>query len=96
MHTSVNIINQCITLTCKQASLMASRSMDERLSMHERFKLRWHLLICPNCVNYFKQIKLIRKIIRNRQESTVHLSYEARQRIAHALAEAVTKNSVNK
>ena len=95
MHTSVNIINQHVTLTCKQATLMASRSMDERLSLHEGLKLRWHLLICPNCVNYFRQIKLIRKIFRQRQKSAVYLSYEARQRIARALSEATTVNSTN-
>lgn len=79
---------QHVALTCKQATLLASHSMDERLTLHERLILRWHLLICQNCTNYFSQIKLIRKIIRHRQKSTTHLSDVARQRIAQALSDA--------
>lgn len=88
MHTSTNVFKRQFILTCKQATLLASHSMDERLTLHERLILRWHLLICQNCTNYFSQIKLIRKIIRHRQESTAHLSDEARQRIAQALSDA--------
>ncbi len=96
MHTPVNIFKQLINLTCKQASLLASRTLDERLSLHEGLRLRWHLLTCPDCAHYFKQIKLIRKVIRHKEESAVRLPYEARLRITQALTKAATKNTVNK
>jgi len=87
MHTP-KLYKQHIALTCKQATLLASRSMDGRMTLHERLVLRWHLLICQNCSNYFRQIKLIRKTTLHRQESTTRLSDVARQRIAQALSDA--------
>lgn len=94
MHTP-KFYKKHVALTCKQATLLASRSMDERLTLRERLVLRWHLLICQNCTNYFRQIKLIRKTIRHRQESTAHLSDEARQRIAQAISDAGATINLN-
>jgi len=87
MHTLVNFFKQHIVLTCKQATALASRSLDERLTFHERMMLKWHLFICTHCVKYYGQIKLIRKLAYQQHESA-KLANEAKQRIAQAISEA--------
>ncbi|MDP3004668.1 zf-HC2 domain-containing protein [Methylotenera sp.] len=98
MHTSTNVFKRQFILTCKQAAPLASRSLDESLTLHEQLLLKWHLLICQSCTTYFGQIKLIRKIIRDKRVSTMGLSDEARKRIAQVLSDseaAITLNNSN-
>lgn len=95
MHTSTNVFKRQFILTCKQATLLASRSLDESLTLHEQLLLKWHLLICQSCTTYFSQIKLIRTIIRDRRGSKMGLSDEARKRIAQALSDAEAAISLN-
>lgn len=87
MHTIISFFRQHILLTCKQATMLASRSLDEPLTLHERMMLKWHLFICAHCVKYFGQIKLIRKLAYQQHES-IKLANEAKQRIAQAISKA--------
>lgn len=95
MHTSTNVFKRQFILTCKDATPLASRSLDESLSLHEQLLLKWHLLICQSCNTYFRQIKLIRKVIRDKRGSTMGLSDEARKRIAQALSDAEAAMTMN-
>ena len=47
-------------LTCKQASQLISQSLDRKLSWHERFVLRLHLLICKYCLRFSQQLQTLR------------------------------------
>lgn len=65
-----------------------SESLERRLGVVERTKLRLHLLVCAWCARYLKQIKLLRQAISQREftsaddnASPLKLSDEARQRI---------------
>ena len=73
-------------LNCKQASLLASRAMDEKLPFRERMALRLHLWLCRNCTHFTKQLTFLREAARH---SKIHLDFyladEARQRIAREL-----------
>ncbi len=74
-------------LNCKQASQLASRAMDEKLSIWKRLSLKIHLLICSNCKIFTDQLKFLREA--SRRFTTGHelkLSLEAKQRIAKKLA----------
>jgi len=95
MYRSTNTFKCQLILTCKQAAPLASRSLDENLTLHEYLLLKWHLLICENCTNYFNQIKLIRKLAHQQHSSMKHLSDEARQRIAQALSDAEATINLN-
>lgn len=88
MHTSANVFKRQFILTCKQAAPLASRSLDESLTLHEQLLLKLHLLICQSCTTYYSQIKLIGTLIRDKRGVKVGLSDEARKRIAQAISDA--------
>ena len=47
-------------LSCSDISHLVSRSMDERLPLHRRAGIRFHLMMCRYCVRYASQLKIIR------------------------------------
>ena len=69
-----------------------SESLERRLGLVERTKLRLHLLVCAWCARYLKQIKLLRQLL-SQHESTgpdnnagpPKLTDKARQRISDSL-----------
>ena len=73
-------------LDCKQASQLASRSMDEKLPLWKNIMLMMHLLLCRSCNNFTRQLDFLRKASRrSRTNLDFQLTDEARQRIANAL-----------
>ena len=66
-------------------------SMDEKLSWREWILMKIHLISCDPCVNFQKQIKFIRTVLRQSDEklvqadSSVKLSDDARARMKKAL-----------
>ncbi len=89
-------------LNCKEASELASISIDRKLTLSERLSLKIHLLLCANCTNFYGQISLLHKAARafvknrtsgghdceNPECEKFCLSDEARQRIHQALKNA--------
>jgi predicted anti-sigma-YlaC factor YlaD len=51
-------------ISCKRATELVSRGLDERLSALERLRLFAHLLICSFCRRFKGQMELIQKMIR--------------------------------
>lgn len=47
--------------TCKEVHQLTSESMDRRLTMVERTRVRMHLLVCNACRNFTEQMDLLRK-----------------------------------
>ena len=73
-------------LNCKQASQLASRAMDEKLSFWERAALKLHHFLCRNCNNFTQQLKFLREASRrSRFSRNFQLTANAKQRIASAL-----------
>ena len=69
-----------------------SESLERRLGLVERAKLRLHLLVCVWCTRYLKQIKLLRQVVRQRgfaspddNVESLKLTDEARQHISESL-----------
>lgn len=68
-----------------------SESLERRLGLVERSKLRLHLLVCVWCVRYLKQIKLLKRVVSQREFNAddnagpLKLTAEARQRISESL-----------
>jgi hypothetical protein len=56
-------------LHCPKATRLLSDAEDRELSPHERESLRTHLTICPACVRFAEQLRLIRTFIRRWRES---------------------------
>ncbi|MDT8363409.1 MAG: zf-HC2 domain-containing protein [Nitrosomonas sp.] len=73
-------------LNCKQASLLASRAMDEKLSVRERVALKLHLWLCRSCTHFTGQLTFLREAAQHsRMRPDFNLTDEARQRIARVL-----------
>ena len=46
-------------LTCKQQVARSSDYLDGQLTFRERLLVRHHLLFCPNCRRFIKQMRLL-------------------------------------
>ena len=74
--------------TCKDATELASRALDERLPLSSRMALRVHLAICENCARFNSQLQEMRRLFRLEtaaDDDAPGLAPEARQRIASEL-----------
>jgi len=70
--------------TCREATELASRAMDERLPLSSRMALRLHLAICRNCAQFSAQLQEMRRLFREEtaaDDDAAGLAPEARQRI---------------
>lgn len=74
--------------TCREASQLASRSMDESLPLIDRLGLKMHLAICRNCRHLTVQLEHMRRLFREETadaDAAAGLSTDARRRIATEL-----------
>ena len=73
--------------TCREATELASRAMDERLPLSNRMALQLHLAICKNCARFSQQLQEMRRLFNETAASddADGLTPEARQRIASEL-----------
>jgi hypothetical protein len=74
--------------TCRDATELASRAMDERLTLSNRLALRFHLAICRNCTRFNHQLQEMRRLFRAEtaaEDAAPGLAPDARQRIASEL-----------
>jgi len=70
--------------TCRDATELASRAMDERLPLSNRMALRFHLAICKNCTRFNQQLQEMRRLFREESaanDGAAGLAPDARQRI---------------
>ncbi len=55
--------------SCRQASELSSRAMDQPLGSTERLLLRLHLMMCRGCSNFSRQIEFLRRASRKIPEA---------------------------
>ena len=70
--------------TCREATELASREMDERLSLLDRVGLKMHLAICKNCRRFTVQLEEMRRLFRletGADDDAAGLAPDARRRI---------------
>lgn len=70
-------------LTCKEQVARSSDFLDGQLSVRERFQVRHHLLFCPNCRRFIKQMRLMRATLRAMPEPPIADLDEIARRLAH-------------
>ena len=56
-------------LHCPKATRLLSDAEDRELSARERESLSTHLNICPACVRFVEQLRLIRTFVRRWRDS---------------------------
>lgn len=77
-------------ISCKQASRLISQSLDRKLTLSERLKLRAHLFVCDMCRRFQAHLTMIRISVKRfthqiEHDESVRLSEEAKQRIARVI-----------
>jgi hypothetical protein len=78
---------------CRKATELISLSMDQRLSLRQRWSLAFHLAVCRGCRQFQRQVRLMRQLVRDAgfeaasppSATAPELSTEARARIEAAL-----------
>lgn len=81
-------------LTCKEAAILLSDSLDMKLPLRQRVSLRIHLLMCKLCPRFERQLRFLKdSFTQYRMEAEAEnffiadsLSEHARGRIRRALA----------
>jgi hypothetical protein len=79
-------------ISCRRASLLASKSLDRPLTKWETLMLKSHLLVCGECDHYREQISSLRQtaghfgdFLHRNGDSLPPLSDAARRRIQDAV-----------
>lgn len=80
-------------LSCKEASMLLSQSLDQKLPLRKTISLKFHLMICYMCRRIAGQIGFIRQALPTFAQmeeevdrpSDIRLSSEAKARIVSAL-----------
>lgn len=79
-------------LTCREASMLVSQSIERRLPWRSRVALRLHLLACAACTQFKRQAELIHRAAREYARrlpaaADLGLSEAARERLRRAVAD---------
>lgn len=79
-------------LTCRDVSRLVSDKLERELPKLTRWRMRLHLLLCPQCKRYAQQVEFMHQVaadlfreLRDEIPGTVGLSETARQRIKESL-----------
>ncbi len=51
-------------LTCQQVTRLLSEAQDRELRLKEKLPLKLHLLMCPGCANFRRQMDFLRRAAR--------------------------------
>lgn len=86
------------TPNCAEMSRLASRSLEQPLSLRTWLKMRLHYLICAWCKRYFTQLRFLRKAAPHFDEHAGalpvrSLSIDAKHRIMQRLQGMKSKSS---
>jgi hypothetical protein len=84
------------TPKCREVVRLLSRSMEVKLPLATRIKIRFHYLICVWCYRYGKQLRALRRFASSLPEHADEcgqetLPYSSKERIRQALREKQNK-----
>ncbi len=77
---------------CRQATMLASESLDRPLTLWERLKLKLHLSMCRNCSNCHDSMQLLHRVqtmMREQESERTRLSDQQRDALRQALAQSI-------
>jgi len=76
------LLEQLPLIPCQEATRLASKAMDQKLSLKERWDLWLHLRVCDFCTQFSKQIHGLRELLRKYQpQEEKNLSLDAKNKI---------------
>lgn len=71
-------------LTCKEASYLASKKLDSKLTWDERVKFWLHIAMCHLCRHYANDIRNLQQLIVKSREKEQLLAPESAKLSSHA------------
>lgn len=94
----LNEIRMVLSLTCEEASHLASEGLDRKLSRGERWALRVHTVVCRSCRQMMKQLDAMRLLLSKMSQSQRRslcdqlpkLSADRKQHIKRLLCDAAS------
>lgn len=78
---------------CRTVAPLYSFALDRRLTLIERFRMRFHLLTCNACTNYVENLNFMRKVFQTQkaeiEAEKLHttLSDEVKERLKRKIKE---------
>ncbi len=84
-------------LSCKEIGALLSQGIDRKLSLREKWQLKFHLFICKTCSCYDKQLQFIARSAHRLMQPEKDnqgippLSHEAEMRINSAIKQRLGK-----
>ncbi|PCH63864.1 MAG: hypothetical protein COC09_04575 [Gammaproteobacteria bacterium] len=85
-------------LSCQQVAQLTSRAQSENLSLLQRLKIKFHLMVCKGCQHYCHQINWLHQAttkLLGKPSNQTKLSNEARDRIEQCLKSSQSKQSTD-
>lgn len=58
------MLSMFFSISCKEASRLASLTMDTELSFMQRLSLKYHHAVCKHCKQFARQLNYIRELSR--------------------------------
>ena len=62
---------------CKNIAPLVSESMDHRISITKRWKIKFHLLLCEFCRHYKEQLETVRNLARGLKKEDSEIDHES-------------------
>lgn len=78
-------------ITCKEATLLSSKSEETKLSIGDLVKLKMHLTMCKVCANFDSQVKLLMEAVKM-IDSDVNLTEEEKTELKRMLNDNMNNN----
>ena len=77
-------------MNCKQVSQLVSQGLDTKLSIRDRFALKFHLFLCKYCSRFSQQLKSLNVALSKlgksiEDDNNITLPTETKNRIAKSL-----------
>jgi len=75
-------------MSCQKASYIIEKREVSKLSLWEKFSLKFHLMICALCRKYESDSKILAKILKalHKHEGHAHLSASEKEELKKKLA----------
>lgn len=81
--------------TCKETSFKVVESLEQELSLSERFKMRAHLLMCKSCQRFAKQMQLLHNVLQQHLMHSRNLSKLAQEKLSEEARLRILKKIKN-
>ena len=85
LQKKVHSLLTVLKMNCEHSTVLHSKSMDTSLNFSEKFRLKFHLIMCKMCQTYAKQIEFISENVKEKNSENEKMNPDAKNRLKQAL-----------